>query len=521
MKLYPSIYSTPGINQSDALKLYAVQKSECVKSSLLRPLRVQHTLSETCKGLVRPLLMLGLLLPLAACKGSEAKANLTLPLTQAPFEHRVLSQGQVVPVVQETLSSPERTWGTLDLLVPEGQLVKKGTVIARISTRAAMERMNQYSERMDAEQVEFQKKQAEAPLEILKEDKEVQLKKQAAAIAQLELQKTREGPTTDQVVKARVQQETAALRQSAYPLAEKQALYQKGYLPEQDLKQSEQDYLSLQTQNEQGKLNLRQQSAAYRQPEIKAAELQGQTAQLEARISDYQAQAQQSLRRTQMQNQASRVDSFQRRMGRFRSRLEETEVKAPFDGVVMHPLIWGSRPPYIGMEVWGGLPLVQVAKTDQLRVEARVNEFDIPYVKEGQKVTLSSPSFPGKVFTGKVSKVQKLAKYKDENKPVGLKYFDIDIELEQKSAELKANMSLDVAIHIKDLPKAWTVPLDALIENDKNQTEQNPNQAQIQLLHQGRVQKISVQVLGRNQDLAAIAGNLQAEDRILLGGGQE
>lgn len=446
---------------------------------------------------------------LGACAAPEAETVSTLPIRQQTFEHVLSTEGELVPLVQETLTVPQRLSGTLEMLLPEGQQVKKGTVVARISTRAAAERMAGFADRAQQEQANLQQQRVELPLERLKVQSETKQKERDARLQELELQIAKQGPRLNERVQAQVNLDIPTLQQSAYPLAEKEALYDKGYLSEQELLAARLEYETLQTQKETAALSLEQQSAAYRQPDIRSAELNARSAELEAEISQMTGEAQQNLLRTRTRNQGNRVESFARRSSAMQMRMQGGDLKAPFDGVVLHPQLWGgSETPYVGMEVWSGLPVVQVARIDKLKVNTRINEFDIPYVKPGLKVRLSNPGLPGQVWTGKVDKVQKLAKYKDENNPVGIKYFDIEIALDAQAPALKANMTLQVEIDVQQLPKAWVVPLEALSEKD--------GKTFLELAEAGGSRAQEVTVLARSSDFAALKGPFAPDTRFLL-----
>ncbi|MGV3523158.1 MAG: efflux RND transporter periplasmic adaptor subunit [Candidatus Sericytochromatia bacterium] len=457
-----------------------------------------------------PLLSLCLLTGLlGACAAPEAKTVSTLPIRQQTFAHVLSTEGELVPLVQETLTVPQRLSGTLEMLLPEGQQVKKGTVVARISTRAAAERMAGFADRAQQEQANLQQQRVELPLERLKVQSEVKQKERDARLQELELQIAKQGPRLNERVQAQVNLDIPTLQQSAYPLAEKEALYDKGYLSEQELLAARLEYETLQTQKETAALSLEQQSATYRQPDIRSAELNARSAELEAQISKMTGEAQQNLLRTRTRNQGNRVESFARRSSAMQMRMQGGDLKAPFDGVVLHPQLWGgSDTPYVGMEVWSGLPVVQVARIDKLKVSTRINEFDIPYVKPGLKVRLSNPGLPGQVWTGKVDKVQKLAKYKDENNPVGIKYFDIEIGLDAQPPALKANMTLQVEIDVQQLPNAWVVPLEALSEKD--------GKTFLELADGSGSRAQEVTVLARSSDFAALKGPFAADTRFRL-----
>ena len=65
-----------------------------------------------------------------ACQSETATAyQNTVHLTQQDFQHRVQSEGELVPLEKTTLQVPRRLWGTLEYLAPEGTQVKKGDVV--------------------------------------------------------------------------------------------------------------------------------------------------------------------------------------------------------------------------------------------------------------------------------------------------------------------------------------------------------------------------------------------------------
>jgi multidrug resistance efflux pump len=450
----------------------------------------------------------GTLLP--ACKTGDVqteKATIT-PLRQ-DFVHSLKAEGVLEPVVQETLTVPERMAGTLEMLLPEGTQVKKGQTVAKINSRSFLERMSRYTERSTEERANLMKQRAEMPLERLKIQAGIRDKQRAGRLSQLEKDLIREGPRLDERVKVQMEEEIAALKAEQYPLQEKEELYNKGYLPEQELLAARQELLALETTRDTASLTQTQQGNTYRQPEIQAAELKTRSAGLETRIAELEGKARQSLLRTQTRNQGSRVQGFERRFNTMQSRLNGTDLRAPFDGTVLYPRLFGDQVPKVGMDVWNGLPVVQVARTSQLRVRARIDEFRIPHLKVGQMVKLSSPGLPGEFFNGKVTKIEKLAKYKDESKPVGLKYFEIEIEPEKIPPALKAQMRVDLEIAIETLKQVWTVPLETLQES--NQT------SRLRIREGNQIRSLEVKVLARSENRAAIQADLSGKEAILLG----
>ena len=447
-------------------------------------------------------------LVLTACEQSDSEVSAVIHPVKQDFQHTISAQGQVKPVNVETLTVPRRMWGTLEMLADEGQSVKKGDVVAKINTRQFVERMNRYYERFSIEQANMKEKRARMPLQQMKLQAEIQEKRRQANEQSLDLDAVTAGPRLDERVRVRVQKEVSALKAEAYPLAEKERLHMQGYLSEQEVLSARQEIRELQTTRDTADLTLQQQSRSYRQQDIEQQSLKSRAAELETHIAELNAQAQRSLLKVQNQNQRARVKSFERRSSSVKERLDGATMRAPFDGTVIYPKIWGHQTPYVGMDVWNGLGVIQVAQTDQLHVITRVDEFSIPHVKEGQGVKLSSPGFPNALFQGRVSKIQKLAKYKDESKPVGLKYFEIEVALEPGTEQLKANMRLELEIQVKHLKQVWTVPLEALVQREE--------QSFLRINQEGQIIEKAVKVLAQNQNRAAIQDELSGQEVLVL-----
>ena len=76
------------------------------------------------------------------------------------------------------------------------------------------------------------------------------------------------------------------------------------------------------------------------------------------------------------------------------SQLDDTEVYTPIDGVV---LVKSAEP---GEVLAAGTTIVTIGDLDHPWLRAYINETDLGRVKLGQKVKLTTDSFPGKVYDG-------------------------------------------------------------------------------------------------------------------------
>ena len=79
--------------------------------------------------------------------------------------------------------------------------------------------------------------------------------------------------------------------------------------------------------------------------------------------------------------------------------LRDTEIRAPFDGIVEKRLV------NLGELVKTQMPVMAIVRVDPLKVIAEIPEKMAPWIKEGQPVQLHVDAYPDRAFTGKVSRI--------------------------------------------------------------------------------------------------------------------
>lgn len=450
-------------------------------------------------------------LTLSHCqKKSEVDPNNQITLKKGSFINIIESQGELVPVEKTTLQVPRRLWGTLEYLVPEGTQVKKGDVVARVSTRQFTEQVSRYMNNMAESRSEARIRQIKIPLEELKNRSSLTQETHNATLKRLTEEEVRQGPRENERVSAQVEEEKARLQASAVPLSAQEKLEAKGYISEAEVNTARQQLLQQETLAKQAELKQIQQSKDYRQPEITKAELETRAAELKAQITRLEGEAKSSLLRTQQLSSKSRSASLGRRVRNIEDRMNNADMTAPFAGTVIYPRVYGAQAPFIGMEVYNGMAIVQVAKTQSLQVLTKIHEFDIPAVKVGQKVRIKAPGIPDHPLTGKVSKIQKLARYKDESKPVGLKYFNVEITLDNARlpSDFKAQMLVEVGIEASEKNEVWSIPLEYLV--DEKET------FYLWQVIGGETRKVTVKPGPRNANRVVIPGEWNGTETFVL-----
>ena len=129
------------------------------------------------------------------------------------------------------------------------------------------------------------------------------------------------------------------------------------------------------------------------------------------------------------------------------SQLEDAVVTSPIDGVV---LVQSAE---VGEIVASGTTLATIGDIERPWLRAYINEQDLGRVKLGAEARVTTDSYPGKIYRGRVSFISSEAEFTPKQiqtteERVKLVY-RIKIDLENPQRELKSNMPADADIVLK------------------------------------------------------------------------
>jgi len=124
-----------------------------------------------------------------------------------------------------------------------------------------------------------------------------------------------------------------------------------------------------------------------------------------------------------------------------------TTLVAPFDGVVL------VRQAELGEVVSPGAAIVTLADVDHVWLRAYINETDIAKIRLGEAATVTTDSFPGKEYPGRVSSIAEQAEFTPKSvethaERVTLVY-RIRIDIDNPTHELVPGLPADASIAVK------------------------------------------------------------------------
>ncbi len=342
--------------------------------------------------------------------------------------------------------SPKTAGVIKTLLVKEGDRVRAGQVIATMDGANLRGQFTQMQGQLAQQEANLQRLVAgNRPEDIAKAEAQL-------AEAEANLQQLRSGNRPQEIAQssARVQQARATLQQKQTDWKRYEQLYREGAISKQTLDQKATDRDVAETQVVEAEQGLNLQNAGTRPEQIDQAQ---------ARL-DQQAQTVAALKagtRSEDIDQArAQVQAARGSLETIESQLNDTNVVAPFDGIVLKKIAEVGS--FVSPSVSGGTgtsssSIVTLA-SDRLQVVVNLSEAQIAKVKLGQSVTIKADAVPGKSFTGKVDQIAPQASVTQN-----VTSFEVRAAIDKPGqSALKVGMNVETDFAVGQLENALVLP---------------------------------------------------------------
>jgi HlyD family secretion protein len=185
--------------------------------------------------------------------------------------------------------------------------------------------------------------------------------------------------------------------------------------------------------------------AGPRKEEIEGA--RAQVAHAQAAVATAEANRLELQRKQQeLVARRAQIDQARAQTGISEAQLNDTVIYAPIDGVVL------VKAAEAGEVLAAGTTIVTIGDIEHPWLRAYVGETDLGRVKLGQRVKLSTDSYPGKVYMGTISFISSEAEFtpkqiQTKEERVKLVY-RIKVDVNNANHELKNNMPVDAEIEL-------------------------------------------------------------------------
>ena len=359
---------------------------------------------------------------------------LTVAVTRGTLAMQLTVSGTLKPAQASGYRSPLGGRETeITFLVAEGTHVGEGDLLVRLDTTDVQRELER----------------------TIQESRQIQIELQVAEIehqsAQATVDSLVEGEGALNVKEA--QAKLAAIQKKVDRLTAEfnamKPLFEKGYITREELSRT-----SATLEVAQDELALEKQRATVLVEQTHPREEQ------RARLS----LAQKAAQRENVRTRQVEVDA---RLKLLRAQIEACTIYAQRPGLVVHEDFLASSPRRkvrLGDRVTGSQALVTIPEVAKMVLHASTSEADVHRLQPGQKASIRLEAFPDLRLTGTLSRVGTLAA--SSERPRDDKRFDLLIDLDPSTAELRPEMTARADIDLGERPNVLLVPINAIFERN-------------------------------------------------------
>jgi membrane fusion protein (multidrug efflux system) len=135
--------------------------------------------------------------------------------------------------------------------------------------------------------------------------------------------------------------------------------------------------------------------------------------------------------------------------------LDYARITAPFNGIVTKRFL----DPGVALKA-NDAALFTVMDLEEMKIMVNVLEKDIPRVSRGTRAVITVDAFPGKEFTGSITRLS-------EAVDLATRTMAIEIDIPNPGRLLKAGMFATIVLIVGEHPDAVTIPSSALVKDDR------------------------------------------------------
>ncbi|HEX2252686.1 MAG TPA: HlyD family efflux transporter periplasmic adaptor subunit, partial [Thermoanaerobaculia bacterium] len=205
-------------------------------------------------------------------------------------------------------------------------------------------------------------------------------------------------------------------------------------------------------------------------------------------------------------------DSAATRVSEMQQYLQMMRIAAPRAGTVIYVTDWRGEKLKVGDQVWQARKVLEIPDLTHMEAEGQVAESDAGRLAVGQPVTLRLDAHPDHQYRGRIAKIAKTVKRREQGKPE--KLVDVTIALAETDEErMRPGMRFQGSIVVEQAEDVLLAPAEAVAS-----TPEGPVALRRTLLGSERV----VVEVGRSDgERVEILSGLEAGDRLVLAGQDE
>jgi len=329
----------------------------------------------------------------------------------------------------------------------EGDAVKKGDIVAQLDQDQLTQQKDRDAAGIASADSQFQQLQTSIAMQKETLESDIAAKKANLAQAQAHLDALLNGSRPQEIQQARA---AAADARAQYQLANDDWTRAQTLYKNEDISRAQYDQYHTRLNSTEAILHEAEHRLSLveegpRKEDIAAARAQVAGANDAVKLAEANRLELRRKEEEVAQRQAA-VQQAKAQAGITNVMLGDTVIRSPIDGVV---LVKSAEP---GEVLAAGTTVMTIGDIDHPWLRGYVSEKDLGRVKLGQAADVTSDSFPGKTYRGRVSFIASDAEFtpkqiQTNEERVKLMY-RIKIDVENPRRELKNNMPVEANIHV-------------------------------------------------------------------------
>jgi multidrug resistance efflux pump len=354
-------------------------------------------------------------------------------------------------------------------LVPEGEYLERGDLVARFDPAPFESDIQRYRNEIVEAQAFLKQSQAELKLQEHNGEDRVQTLDYQIELAKLRITKLLEADFPARIDRARQAEEKAGAdyQRTARALQTEEELLEQGYTRQSRVQEIRDRERELFAHLESSRRDLVALETVTLPAERKQAELD--LANLERELEGFRSVHEQNIakQKASLLRMQSRLTSLEQSIEQARKYLEETSIFATVSGIVRYKTIAignEKRKPQVGDSVWNHQGFAVIPDMSSMVAFLNVRESDIGKLAVGQPAAVSPEAYSRLTLTGTVETIGTLAA--DAGTDQGRNYFRVRVGLHDSDPRLRPGMSAKTSILAHHFDDVVRVPVESIFYAD-------------------------------------------------------
>lgn len=333
------------------------------------------------------------------------------------------------------------------LLVEEGDVVQKGELIATLEHRDLLAQKAKAEATLEAQRSRIPTIEKTITFQDQATREEIAQAQAAIETAKARLTQLLHGSRPQEIkgAKAAADQAEAELERRKADMDRAQALFQRGYISAQEWDLARTAYDAAVANHVKAKENYALVAEGPRREEIDQARALVEQSEANLRLAQAR-RLQLDVLRKELETAKAQVKEAAAAIAIVQSQIEYSSLNAPTAGVV---LVKNREP---GEYAVSGAAIITLGDLARPWLKAYISENDLGRVKLGQKVWVTTDTFPGKRYEGKITFISSEAEFTPKNVQTAKEriklVYRIKVSLANPENELKPGMPADGIIHL-------------------------------------------------------------------------